>query len=79
MIVTAELAYHYNWQYMYYFMMMMLMASILIVIVCFRHNRPLKPIRLSELHSGNACHCHRIADADVRHQLWESTRLDVFF
>lgn len=50
MIVTAELAYHYNWQYMYYFMMMMLMASILIVIVCFRHNRPLKPIRLSELH-----------------------------
>ena len=29
---------------------MMLMASILIVIVCFRHNRPLKPIRLSELH-----------------------------
>jgi len=50
MIVTAELAYHYNWQYMYYFMMMMLMTSILIVIVCFRHNRPLKPIRLSELH-----------------------------
>lgn len=50
MIVTAELVYHYNWQYMYYFMMMMLMASILIVIVCFRHNRPLKPIRLSELH-----------------------------
>ena len=44
MIVTAELAYHYNWQYMYYFMMMMLMTSILIVIVCFRHNRPLKPI-----------------------------------
>lgn len=50
MVLTAELAYHYNWQYMYYFMMLLLMTAILIVIICFRHDRPLKPIPLSELH-----------------------------
>lgn len=50
MVLTAELAYHYNWQYMYYFMMLLLMTAILTVIICFRHDRPLKPIPLSELH-----------------------------
>ena len=50
MVLTAELAYHYNWKYMYYFMMALLLLSILTVIVCYRHNRPLKSIPLSELH-----------------------------
>ena len=40
MLVTALLAYHYNWKYMYYFMMVLILISILFVIICFRHNRP---------------------------------------
>ena len=44
MVLTAELAYHYNWKYMYYFMMLLLLLAILLVIVCYRHNRPLQKI-----------------------------------
>lgn len=50
MIITAELAYHYNWKYMYYFMMLLLLFALLIVIICFRHDRPAKKVTLAELH-----------------------------
>lgn len=50
MIITAELAYYYNWKYMYYFMMLLILLAILAVIICFRHDRPLKKISVSELH-----------------------------
>ena len=50
MIITAELAYYYNWKHMYYFMMLLILLAILIVIVCFRHNRPIKKIPIKELH-----------------------------
>lgn len=50
MVLTAELAYHYNWKYMYYFMMLLLLLAILLVIVCYRHNRPLQKIPIEELH-----------------------------
>ena len=50
MLITAQLAYHYNWKYMYYFMMILILIAILMVIVCFRHNRPIKSVPLSELH-----------------------------
>ncbi len=50
MLVTAQLAFHYNWKYMYYFMMVLILIAILVVIICFRHNRPLKSIPLSDLH-----------------------------
>lgn len=50
MVVTALLAYHYDWKYMYYFMMMLLMLAILAVILLFRHDRPSKGIALRELH-----------------------------
>ena len=50
MVVTALLAYHYDWKYMYYFMMMMLIVSILMVIVLLRHDRPSRGIPLKELH-----------------------------
>ena len=50
MVVTALLAYHYDWKYMYYFMMMMLMVAILAVIALFRHDRPSRGIALKELH-----------------------------
>ncbi|GCB33893.1 MFS transporter [Bacteroides faecalis] len=50
MLITAQLAYHYNWKYMYYFMMLLILVSILLVIVCFRHNRPIKSVPMSELH-----------------------------
>ncbi len=50
MLVTALLAYHYNWKYMYYFMMVLILISILFVIICFRHNRPIKVVAWSDLH-----------------------------
>ena len=42
MIITAQLAYHYDWKYMYYFMMMLLLIDIVLIVICYRHNRPLK-------------------------------------
>mgnify|MGYP000133414982 CR=1 FL=1 len=50
MVITALLAYHYDWKYMYYFMMMLILIAILFVIICFRHNRPVKAVALSDLH-----------------------------
>lgn len=50
MIITAELAYYYNWQYMYYFMMILLLVAILLVALFFRHDRALEKIPLADLH-----------------------------
>ncbi len=50
MVITALLAYHYDWKYMYYFMMILLMLAILAVILLFRHDRPSRGIALRELH-----------------------------
>ena len=35
MVITALLAYHYDWKYMYYFMMLLLLVAILAVILFF--------------------------------------------
>ena len=78
MVLTAELAYHYNWKYMYYFMMLLLLLAILLVIVCYRHNRPLQKISHRRIASaGDVRNRYRSADADVCHQLRKNTRLDV--
>ena len=50
MVVTALLAYHYDWKYMYYFMMGLLIIAILLVIVLLRHDRPSTGVPLRELH-----------------------------
>ena len=50
MVITALLAYHYDWKQMYYFMMILLMLAILAVILLFRHDRPSQGIALKELH-----------------------------
>ena len=50
MVITALLAYHYDWKYMYYFMMFLLLLAILAVVLFFRHDRPLRPIPWKELH-----------------------------
>lgn len=50
MITTAELAYHYDWKYMYYFMMILLLVALLIVAICFRHDKPIRKIPVHELH-----------------------------
>ena len=55
MVLTAELAYHYNWQYMYYFMMILLLVAMLVIIVLYRHNRPMKRIPVSEFHLREMC------------------------
>lgn len=44
MVITALLAYHYDWKYMYYFMMLLLLVAILAVILFFRQDRPSRPI-----------------------------------
>ncbi len=51
MLITAQLAYHYDWKYMYYFMMILILIAIFFVIVCLRHNRPMSSLPLSELHA----------------------------
>lgn len=50
MIITAELAYHYDWKYMYYFMMILLLVALLTVAICFRHDRPIRKIPFHDLH-----------------------------
>ena len=55
MVLTAELAYHYNWQYMYYFMMILLLVAMLVIIVLYRHNRPMKRITVSEFNLREMC------------------------
>ena len=50
MIITAKLAYQYDWKYMYYFMILLLLLALLVVAVCFRHDRPNRRIPLQELH-----------------------------
>ena len=50
MVLTALLAYHYDWKYMYYFMMILLMVGILAIIILFRHDRPSRGVALKELH-----------------------------
>lgn len=49
-VITALLAYHYDWKYMYYFMMLLLLLAILVVILFFRHDRPTRSIHWKELH-----------------------------
>ncbi len=50
MIITAQLAYHYDWKYMYYFMMILLAISLLCVAIFFRHDQPLRRVPLRMLH-----------------------------
>lgn len=50
MVITALLAYHYDWKYMYYFMMLLLLIAILTVILLFRNDRPSHTIPWKELH-----------------------------
>ncbi|MCL1943100.1 MAG: MFS transporter [Candidatus Azobacteroides sp.] len=42
--LTSNLAYLYQWQYMYYLMVGMLLSAILFVLICFRYGR--RPIRI---------------------------------
>ncbi len=37
MAVTAQLAYFYDWRYMYYFMMLGILVAIVFVLICFRY------------------------------------------
>lgn len=49
-LITAQLAYHYDWKYMYYFMMLLILVAILFVVVCMRHDHPNRRIPLADLH-----------------------------
>lgn len=50
MVITALLAYHYDWKYMYYFMILLLLLAIMAVILLFRHDRPSRSVQWKELH-----------------------------
>ena len=50
MVLTAELAYHYDWKYMYYFEMALMLLSVLTVIICFRQDKDRTGLPIEELH-----------------------------
>jgi len=49
LVLTAELAYLYNWQYMYYFMILMLLVAIIAVVVCMSFARRLVRIPFRDI------------------------------
>jgi hypothetical protein len=60
LVITAELAYLYNWQYMYYFMILMLLVAIIAVISCMAYgkmpeNIPVKEIDWLSLFLASMC------------------------
>lgn len=49
LILTAELAYIYKWQYMYYFMILLLLVAIIFVVSCMAYARRLIYIPLKDI------------------------------
>lgn len=49
LIITAELAYQYQWQHMYYFMIVLLLFAMLAIVVCMAYARRLIRIPYKEL------------------------------
>ncbi len=49
LVLTAELAYMFNWQYMYYFMILMLLVAIIAVVTCMSFARRLIRIPLKDI------------------------------
>jgi len=49
LVVTAELAYIYRWQYMYYFMIALLLFSIIIVLITMKYARKLDRIPFKDI------------------------------
>ncbi|MDR0824127.1 MAG: hypothetical protein LBN74_03475, partial [Prevotella sp.] len=49
LVITAELAYIYNWQYMYYFMILVLLVAIIAVVVCMSFARRLVRIPIKDI------------------------------
>lgn len=47
--LTAQLAYHYQWQYMYYFVILLLLAAILFILIFFRYSSHLIRIPFREV------------------------------
>jgi len=49
LVVTAELAYIYRWQYMYYFMIALLLFSIIVVLITMKYARKLDRIPFKDI------------------------------
>lgn len=49
LVITAELAYIYNWQYMYYFMILMLLIALIAVVTCMSFARRLVRIPVKDI------------------------------
>jgi len=49
LVLTAELAYVYRWQYMYYFMIALLLVSIIAILICMKYARKLVRIPFKDI------------------------------
>lgn len=49
LVITAELAYQYQWQHMYYFMIVLLLFAMLAIVICMAYARRLIRIPYKEL------------------------------
>jgi hypothetical protein len=49
LVLTGELAYIYNWQYMYYFMILLLLVAIIAVVTCMSFARRLVRVPIKEI------------------------------
>lgn len=49
LVLTAELAYVYKWQYMYYFMIQLLLVAIIVVVICMSYARRLIRIPIKDI------------------------------
>jgi len=49
LVLTAELAYVYRWQYMYYFMIALLLMSIIAILICMKYARRLVRIPFKDI------------------------------
>ena len=49
LVLTAELAYVYRWQYMYYFMVALLLVAVIVILVCMKYARKLERIPLKDI------------------------------
>lgn len=50
MVITARIAYLFDWKYMYYLMMILLLIALLTVIILYRNDRPARRISPERLH-----------------------------
>ena len=72
MAITAQLAYHYQWQHMYYFVTILLLVAILFVLCFFRYAQ--RPVQ-GDGRKEHVHHCLCLSVDTLYLHLWQNTRL----